>query len=102
MHRGWSRPGPARPASYWEQLTDATATMAAMGLAHGDLSAFNILAAEERLVIIDLPQAVDIVANPQGMDYLARDCRNVCTWFGARGRRVDPNELLGELVAQAW
>lgn len=97
-----TRPGPARLASYWEQLTDAMATMAAMGLAHGDLSAFNLLAAEERLVIIDLPQAVDIVANPQGMDYLARDCRNVCTWFSARGRRVDPDELLGDLVAQAW
>ena len=44
------------------------------------------------IVIIDLPQAVDIVSNPQGMDFLARDCRNVATWFaeprsGRRRRR---------------
>ena len=44
------------------------------GTGGGDLSPYNILAAGERLVIIDLPQAVDIVANPTGMDFLMRDC----------------------------
>ena len=87
---------------YWEQLRQAMVVMAGFGLAHGDLSPFNILATEERIVIIDIPQAVDIVSNPQGMDYLARDCRNVCTWFTARGLPVDAEELLGELVAFAW
>jgi len=28
-------------------------------------------------VIIDLPQVVDLVGNPQGLDFLVRDCRNV-------------------------
>ena len=51
--------------------------MARLGIAHGDLSAFNLLAAGDRLVLIDLPQAVDLVANPQGMQYLARECRTV-------------------------
>jgi RIO kinase 1 len=87
---------------YWDQLTEAMRGMAALGLAHGDLSAFNILAAEERLVLIDLPQAVDIVSNPQGMDYLARDCRNVANWFRARGLDVDGDALLADLVAFAW
>ena len=67
-----------------------------------DLSAFNILATEDRIVLIDLPQAVDIVSNPQGMDYLARDCRNVATWFLPRGLDVDGEELLGDLIAYAW
>ena len=40
--------------------------MAQHGLVHGDLSAYNILAAGERLVIIDLPQVVDLVGNPAG------------------------------------
>ena len=53
-------------------------------------------------MIIDLPQAVDIVGNPQGMDFLARDCRNVATWFAARGLDVDGEALLGELIAYAW
>ncbi len=85
---------PDRPTleAYWEQLADAMRGLARMGLAHGDLSPFNLLATGERIVIIDLPQAVDIISNPQGMDFLARDCRNVATWFaeprsGRRRRR---------------
>ncbi|MET0694036.1 MAG: RIO1 family regulatory kinase/ATPase [Propionibacteriaceae bacterium] len=87
---------------YWEQLRQAMIVMAGFGLAHGDLSPFNILATEERIVIIDIPQAVDIISNPQGMDFLARDCRNVCTWFTSHGLEVDAETLLGELVAYAW
>jgi RIO kinase 1 len=66
------------------------------------LSAFNLLATEDRLVLIDLPQAVDIIGNPQGVDYLARDCRNVASWFRARGLDVDGDALLADLVAYAW
>jgi len=65
--------------SYFDQVRDAMTVLAGMGLAHGDLSPFNILAAGDRLVVIDLPQAVDIVANPTGMDLLMRDCHNVCS-----------------------
>ena len=50
-------------------------------------------------MIIDLPQAVDIVANPEGMDLLMRDCHNVCAWFVARGLDVDEQELFAELMA---
>ncbi len=97
-----SRPDHDRLAAYWEQLTDAMRILASMRLAHGDLSAFNLLAADDRLVIIDLPQMVDLIANPQGMEFLARDCRNVATWFRARGLAVDDEALLGELVGYAW
>jgi RIO kinase 1 len=88
-------------ASYFQQLRDAMAALARQGVAHGDLSPYNILAAGDRLVIIDLPQAVDIVANPQGMDFLMRDCHNVCTWFVARGLDVDEHDLFAELLASA-
>lgn len=97
-----SRPGPALLQTYWDQLTEAMRVMAGLGLAHGDLSPFNLLATEERLVLIDLPQAVDVVANPQGMDFLARDCRNVATWFAARGLDVDGEELLADVLAYAF
>jgi len=36
-------------------------------------------------VLIDLPQVVDVVANPQGPAFLARDLRAVTAWFAARG-----------------
>ncbi|HET7534788.1 MAG TPA: RIO1 family regulatory kinase/ATPase [Nocardioidaceae bacterium] len=88
--------------AYFDQLRDAMAVLAADGIAHGDLSPYNILAAGERLVIIDLPQAVDIVGNPSGMDFLMRDCHNVCAWFAARGLEVDEHALFGELLAAAF
>jgi RIO kinase 1 len=87
---------------YFDQIREAMGALARHGVAHGDLSAYNILAADERLVIIDLPQAVDIVANPQGMDFLMRDCHNVCSWFAARGLDVDEHGLFGELLAAAF
>jgi RIO kinase 1 len=96
------RPRPDLLGDYYEQLTDAMAVMARAGWAHGDLSAYNILAAGDRAVIIDLPQLVDIVGNPHGMEMLQRDCRNVCSWFRARGLDVDEHTLFGELIAQAF
>ena len=77
------------------------AGLARHGVAHGDLSPYNVLAAGERLVVIDLPQAVDIVANPSGMDFLMRDCHNVCSWFVARGLDVDEHALFADVLAEA-
>ncbi|MBA8793500.1 RIO kinase 1 [Friedmanniella endophytica] len=97
-----TRPDAERLSSYWEQLRAAMQALAALGLAHGDLSPYNLLAAGDRLVVIDLPQVVDLVGNPSGPDFLARDCRNVCSWFTARGLPQDPDLLFGELISYAW
>ncbi|MCA1981514.1 serine protein kinase RIO [Nocardioides nematodiphilus] len=97
-----TRPSPELLASYFDQLRDALATMVEAGLVHGDLSAYNLLAAGERLVIIDLPQIVDLVGNRAGFDLLLRDCANVCAWFRSRGLEVDEQELFGELMAHAF
>jgi len=96
-----TRPAGDLLVSYYDQLRDAMTALARDGVAHGDLSPYNILAAGERLVIIDLPQVVDIVANPTGLDFLMRDCHNVCTWFVSRGLDVDEHALFSELVAMA-
>ena len=97
-----TRPSPELLAAYFEQLTDALATMVQNGLVHGDLSAYNILAAGERLVIIDLPQIVDLVGNLNGMNFLQRDCANICGWFRSRGLDVDEHALFAELMAHAF
>ena len=97
-----TRPEPDLLADWFEQLRNAMAALAQHGLAHGDLSPYNILAAGERLVIIDLPQMVDIVANPLGSEFLLRDCHNVCSWFVRRGLDVDEQALFGEIMAAAW
>ncbi|WP_328982823.1 hypothetical protein OG258_49405 [Streptomyces mirabilis] len=97
-----TRPSPELLAAYFEQLTDALATMVQNGIVHGDLSAYNILAAGERLVIIDLPQIVDLVGNLNGMNFLQRDCANICGWFRSRGLEVDEHALFAELMAHAF
>jgi RIO kinase 1 len=97
-----TRPTPELLSVWFEQLTEAMTALAVRGLAHGDLSPYNILAAGERIVIIDLPQVVDLVANPLGADFLQRDCHNVCTWFTRRGLDVDEHALFADLIGSAW
>ena len=53
-----------------------------------------MLVHEGRLVLIDLPQIVDVIANPQGADFIARDVRNVAAWFTSRGLQIDADELI--------
>jgi RIO kinase 1 len=83
----------------WGQLVEAMSMMARAGFAHGDLSAFNLLVHNGRLIVIDLPQIVDVVANPRGREFLERDAHNVATWFTAHGvPQADGHELAQELL----
>ena len=97
-----ARPGPELLASWFEQVRDILVLLARAGLAHGDLSPYNVLAAGDRLVVIDLPQVVDVVANPLGTEFLMRDCHHMCTWFRRRGLDVDEEALFAEVVAHAY
>jgi RIO kinase 1 len=83
-------------ASLWEQCVDATIALARLGYAHADLSPYNLLVHGARLVVIDLPQAVDVVANPRGVEFLRRDAENVGRWFASRG--VPGTDGLGDLL----
>jgi RIO kinase 1 len=80
-----TRPAGAELAGLWDQLVQAVVTLARHGLAHGDLSAYNLMVHRGRLVMIDLPQAVDVITNPAGGQFLDRDADNVSRWFTARG-----------------
>lgn len=84
------------------QIVEIMHVFAAAGFAHGDLSAYNLLVHEGRVRVIDLPQIVDTVANPQGLDLLHRDCVNICDWFTRRRLERDPEELFGELLAASF
>jgi RIO kinase 1 len=53
----------------------------------------------DRVWFIDFPQAIDIAANLQGLDFLHRDVVNVCTWFGRRGLDVEAEEVFAELLS---
>ncbi len=96
-----ARPVPDLLAELFEQCRRALLELAVRGWAHGDLSPYNVLLHEERLVLIDWPQIVDIIGNPRGPEFLERDCHNMCTWFTARGLEVDEGLLFGDLMGAA-
>jgi RIO kinase 1 len=96
------RPSPSELADLYQQCVAAMRVLARAGYAHGDLSAYNMLVHRGRLVMIDVPQVVDIVANPQGASYLERDCANVYRWFAGRGlETAELDHLFGDLLAEA-
>jgi RIO kinase 1 len=99
-----TRPAAAELAALWDQLVQALVALARDGLAHGDLSAYNLLVHDGRLVVIDLPQVVDVIANPRGAWFLTRDAENVARWFAARGLsgvRPEPADLPALLRREA-
>jgi RIO kinase 1 len=84
----------------WHQLVDNLRLVVAAGYAHGDLSAYNLLWWDDELWLIDFPQAVDIAANPMGLDFLHRDVVNITTWLGRQGLECDPDALFALLLAE--
>jgi len=94
-------------AGLWRQLVESMSALARLGFAHGDLSAYNLLVHQEQLIMIDVPQVVDVIANPRGADFLDRDAGNVARWFTARGLAAvpagppRPDDLAAVLRAEA-
>jgi len=96
-----TRPGRDLLPQLFDQVRETMTRLALHGWAHGDLSPYNVLLDEERLVFIDWPQIVDIIGNPHGPEFLERDAHNMCDWFVRRGLPVDEGELFGDLMAAA-
>jgi RIO kinase 1 len=72
----------------------------AAGYAHGDLSAYNLLWWCGELWLIDFPQAVDLAANPLGLDLLHRDVTNITAWFARQGLERDGDALFAQLLTE--
>jgi RIO kinase 1 len=89
-------------SGYLDQTIEILRGIADAGYAHGDLSPYNLLVSDGRVVVIDLPQLVEVVSNPTGMDFLHRDCVNVCSWFTRQGLDADPEAIFADLVARMF
>jgi RIO kinase 1 len=104
---GASRLAELRPCAelaqeLWQQAVAALGVLARCSLAHGDLSAYNLLVQDGRLILIDLPQVIDVVANPYGPRLMHRDVVNVSTWFAGHGvSGIDVRAVTEDLLAQA-
>jgi RIO kinase 1 len=88
--------------SAWEQLLANLRALTDAGLVHADLSAYNLLWWEGRLVVIDLPQAVEFTTNTDAYELLHSDVANVGEWFARHGATVDVEAVYAELLALAW
>ncbi len=99
---GQARLSSGELASAWEQLVDNLRALTVAGLVHADLSAYNLLWWKGRLVVIDLPQAVEFTTNSDAYELLHRDVTNVGAWFTRHGAEVDVEALYAELLALAW
>jgi len=62
---------------YHGRLVREVQLMLCAGLIHGDLSEYNVLAAADGPVIIDLPQAVNAAGNNAARSMLLRDVNNL-------------------------
>lgn len=89
-------------APLYEQVVEIMRGFSRAGVAHGDLSPYNLLVHHGRVVVIDLPQLVEVVSNPGGLDMLYRDCVNVCTWFTRQGLACDPDAVFAELMTEVY
>jgi RIO kinase 1 len=81
------------------QIIDNITLWLSNHLVHGDLSPYNLLYWENRIVAIDFPQAVDARMNPSARSLLGRDLENVCGYFVKYGIRADATRIANALWA---
>jgi RIO kinase 1 len=83
---------------YHHYMIGQIVLMLCAGLVHGDLSEYNVLAANDGLVIIDLPQAIDAAGNNNASKMLFRDVANMAAYFG----RFAPELLKTDYGREIW
>jgi RIO kinase 1 len=92
-----SAPDRDEAAELFDLIMDNVALMLQLHRVHGDLSPYNILHWDGRIVIIDFPQMVDARTNPHAYELLRRDVARVCAYFARFGVRADAERLARDL-----
>lgn len=67
-------------------------------LVHGDLSEYNIVVEEDRLVWIDFSQGVH-KTHPEASELLRRDVKNVASFFERQGANTDPEKAYRSIIS---
>jgi RIO kinase 1 len=93
------KPDPDEANELWLQLFATLLTFAECGLAHGDLSPYNVVVHDGRVVVIDLRHAVDVANDPSGGGQLRNNVHAIAPWFIARGVPLKFDEL-DDVVAE--
>lgn len=91
----------AQLADAWRQIGDAVVAMLQAGVVHGDLSAWNLLWHEHRIVVIDVPQAVEIDWSPHATRLFERDIRSLTGSLRSMGLDLDAPSVEADLRIRA-
>lgn len=75
--------------------------MLARHMVHGDLSAYNVLYHEGRIALIDFPQVVDPLRNPDARAIFVRDVTRICDYFHTQGVAADAERLAAEIWSRS-
>jgi len=65
-------------------------------LIHADLSEFNILVNDQKLVMIDVGQAV-LNSHPKAKEFFERDCTNVAKYFSKHGLKKSKEDVIADV-----
>lgn len=84
-------------SKFFDKTIENMRKMYKAGLIHTDLSPFNILNHNEEPVFIDYSQCTTL-DNPNSLEYLKRDIKNVCLFFRKQGMKIDEEEVLKKIV----
>jgi RIO kinase 1 len=90
-------PSSAEARALFDRLMWNVELLLASNVVHSDLSPYNVLVEDDRLTLIDFPQAVDPRSNRNARDLLARDVSNLCRWFARFGGSADRDRLTAGL-----
>jgi RIO kinase 1 len=88
---------PKEARGLFERVLFNVELLLGLGWVHGDLSAYNILYHQGRIVLIDFPQVVSSENNPRARAIFERDIERVAQYFAGAGHECDPRQLAREL-----
>jgi len=93
------RLSPADAEDAFEQSVELLIRLLRLGKIHGDFSAYNLLWWEGRVIIIDVPQTVEVEENRSAGELLERDVVSLCR--SLKGVRPDPRVVLQRVLRGA-
>jgi len=92
------RLGPGAAEDAYRQSAEILVRLAALGLVHGDFSTYNLLWHQDRVVLIDVPQMMELAVSRSARGLLERDVRSLTTSFRRLRVEADPAALLAEAL----
>jgi RIO kinase 1 len=93
------RLSPTEAEDAFEQSVGLLTQLLKLGKIHGDFSAYNLLWWQGRVIVIDVPQTVEVAENPNAAALLERDVVSLCR--SLKSVRADPREVLARVRRDA-